>query len=86
MQQGRKKRDLSKIKCFQCGELGHFVEILCIWGSIGCALAPKVGGGTRVRLIYKTQKGIWQISSGLGDISLINYFNVFPKSKLRKIK
>ena len=26
MQQGKKKRDLSKIKCFQCGELGHFAS------------------------------------------------------------
>ena len=25
-QQGKKKRDLSKIKCFQCGELGHFAS------------------------------------------------------------
>ena len=25
-QQGRKKHDLSKIKCFQCGELGHFAS------------------------------------------------------------
>ena len=25
-QQGRKKCDLSKIKCFQCGELGHFAN------------------------------------------------------------
>ena len=23
-QKGEKKKDLSKIKCFQCGELGHF--------------------------------------------------------------
>ena len=23
-QQGKKKHDLSKIKCFRCGELGHF--------------------------------------------------------------
>ena len=35
-----------------------FVEILCIWGSISCALAPKFCGGTRVHLIYKTQKWI----------------------------
>ena len=25
-QQGKKKHDLSKIKCFQCGELGHFAS------------------------------------------------------------
>ena len=62
------------------------VEILCIWGSISCALAPKFRGRTRVHLIYKTQKWIWEISSGLGDIKLINYFNVLPKLKLRKLK
>jgi len=27
-QQGRKKRDPSKIKCFQCGEPGHFPAIV----------------------------------------------------------
>ena len=62
------------------------VEILCIWGSISCALAHKFCGGTRVHLIYKTHKLIWEISSGLGDVKLINYFNVFPKLKLRKVK
>ena len=62
------------------------VEILCIWGSISGALAPKFCGGIRVHLIYKTQKGIWEISSGLGDNKLINYFNVFPKLKLRELK
>ena len=25
-QQGKKKKDLSKIKCFQCGEMGHFAS------------------------------------------------------------
>ena len=54
--------------------LRESVEILCIWGSISCALAPKLCGGTRVHLIYKTQNWIWEISSGLGDIKLINYF------------
>ena len=63
-----------------------FVEILCIWGSISCALAPKFCGGTRVHLIYETQKLIWEISSGLGDIKLINYFNVFPKLKFKELK
>ena len=62
------------------------VEILCIWGSISCALAPKFYGATRVHLIYKTQKLIWEISFGLGDIELNNYFNVFPKLKLRELK
>ena len=47
---------------------GPYVEILCTWGSIECALAPRFSGGTRLHLIYKTQKGIWEISSGLGDI------------------
>ena len=62
------------------------VEILCIWGSISCALSPEFGGRTRIHLIYKTQKWIWEISSGLGDFKLINYFNVFPKLKLRELK
>ena len=62
------------------------VEVLCIWGSISYDLAPKFLGETRVHLIYKTQKLIWEISSGLGDIKLINYFNVFPKLKLKKLK
>ena len=66
--------------------LGGSVEILCIWGSISGALAPKLCGRTRVHLIYKTQKWISAISSGIGDIKLINYFNVFPKLKLRKLK
>ena len=25
-QENRKKKDLSKVKCFHCGELGHFVN------------------------------------------------------------
>ena len=62
------------------------VEILCIWGNISCALAPKFYGETRVHFIYKTHKLIWEISSGLGDIKLINYFNVFPNLKLRELK
>ena len=62
------------------------VEILCILGSTSCALAPKLCGETRVHLIYKTQKWIWEISSVLGDIKLINYFNIFSKLKLRKMK
>ena len=38
--------------------LAQDVEILCIWGSISCAIGPKFCGGTRVHLIYKTQKWI----------------------------
>ena len=25
-QQGKKKKDLSKVRCFRCGELGHFAN------------------------------------------------------------
>ena len=25
-QQGKKKKDLSKVRCFRCGELGHFTN------------------------------------------------------------
>ena len=34
------------------------VDILGCWGSIGCAVAPKICGGTRVHEISKTQKAI----------------------------
>ena len=62
------------------------VEILCSWGSIGCALALKVCGGAKTHLISKTQKVFGEISVCVQVIQIINYFNVFPKSKLRKIK
>ena len=49
------RRELKMLSFFQC----------C--GSIGCALAPKICGGTRVHEISKAQKGIWKIPSSLGD-------------------
>ena len=62
------------------------VEILCSWGSIGFALALKFCGGAKTHLNSKTQKVFGEISAGVQVIQIINYFNVFPKSKLRKIK
>ena len=45
----------------------YFVKILGCWGSIECALAPKLCGGTRVHNISKTQKVIKEIPSSLRD-------------------
>ena len=44
------------------------VEVLGCWGSIGCALAPKLCGGTEVHKISKNQKAFEEILSGLRDI------------------
>ena len=44
----------------------------------------KIGGETKTHEISKTQKWFGQILIGLGDIKIINIFNV--KSKLRKNK
>ena len=57
-----------------------------IWGSIGCALAMKIGGEVKAREISKTQKWFGQIVPGFGDIKIINIFNGVPKSKLRENK
>ena len=62
------------------------VDILCSWGSIGCALALKLCGGAKNHIHSKTQKVFGEISSCVKVIQIINYFNVFPKSKLREIK
>ena len=62
------------------------VEILYSWCSIGCALAVKFCGGARTHLNSKTQKVFCEISAGVQVIQIINYFNGFLKSKLRKIK
>ena len=43
-------------------------RILGCWGSIGCALAPKLYGGARVYKISNTQKASEEIPSGLRDI------------------
>ena len=62
------------------------VDILYIWCSIRCALDRKFCGGAKTHLNSKTQKVFGEISAGVQVIQIINYFNGFPKSKLRKIK
>ena len=62
------------------------VEILYSWCSIECALALKFCRGARTHLISKTQIVFCEISVGVQVIQKINYFNGFPKSKLRKTK
>ena len=57
-----------------------------IWGSIGCALAMKIGGEAKAHEISKTEKWFGQIVPSLGDIKIINIFNGVPKSKLREIR
>lgn len=37
---------------------------MLIWGSIGCALAMKIGGETKEHEISKTEKSFWKIPSG----------------------
>ena len=61
-------------------------EILCSWGSIGCALALKLCGGAKKHINSKTQKAFGEISASVQVIQIINYFNVDPKSKVRKTK
>ena len=43
-------------------------DLLRFWGSIGCALTPKFGGGAGVHEISKTQKAFGEIPSSLRDI------------------
>ena len=62
------------------------MDLVLIWGSIGCALATKFGGEVGAHEISNTQKGFGQILNNSGDIKIINIFNGVPKSKLRKIK
>ena len=57
-----------------------------IWGSIGCALARKIGGEAKAHEVCNTQKGFRQILNSLGDIKIINIFSGVLKSKLREIK
>ena len=59
---------------------------MLIYGSIGSALPTKLGGEAKAHEISNTQKGFGQILNSLGDIKLINIFNVIPKSKLRENK
>jgi hypothetical protein len=57
-----------------------------IWGSIGCALALKIGGKAKAHEMSRTQKWFGQNLNNLGDIKIINIFNGVPKSKLRENK
>ena len=59
---------------------------MLIWGSIGCALATKIGGETKAHEISNTQKWFGQILNSLGELRIINIFNGVPKSKLRENK
>ena len=59
---------------------------MLIWGSIGCALATKIGGDAKAHEISNTQKWFGQILNSLGDIKIINIFNGVPKYKFTKIK
>jgi len=59
---------------------------MLIWGSIGCALATKIGGEAKAHEISKTQKRFGHDLTSLGDIKTINIFNEVPKSKLRENK
>ena len=56
-----------------------------IFGSIGCALAPKLSGGARTHEISKTHKSFGEIPPGTYVIQNINYFDEDPKSNLRKL-
>ena len=55
-------------------------------GSIGRALASKLGGESKSHEISNTQKLFWQILNNLGGIKISNIFNGVTKSKLRKNK
>jgi len=46
----------------------------------------KIGGEDKAHEISRTQKWFRKILPGLGDIKIINIFNGFPKSNLRKNK
>ena len=60
--------------------------LLIVWGSIGCALAPKLCGGVGTYEISKTQKAFGEIPSNVKVIQIIKFFNGALKSNLRKSK
>ena len=62
------------------------ISMLTFWGSIGCALAPKLGGGSGTHEISKTQKAFGEIPSGVKVIQIIKFFNEEPKSNFGKLK
>ena len=57
-----------------------------IWGSIGCALATKIGGEAKADEISNTHKWFGQTLNSLGDIKIIKKINGVPMSKLRENK
>jgi len=59
---------------------------ILIWGSNRCDLGMKIGGEDKAHEISRTQQWFGKILPDLGDIKIINIFNGFPKSKLRKNK
>ena len=44
---------------------------MLIWGSIGCALATKIGGEAKTHEILNTHRWFGQILNNLGDIKKI---------------
>ena len=62
------------------------MQELLIWGSIGCALGLKFCKDAWTHVFQRTQKPFWEIPPKDNYIKIINIFNGFPKSKLRKIK
>ena len=55
-------------------------------GSIECALALKICGGSRTHEISKTQKSFGEIPPGVKVVQIIKFFNGDPKSNLGKLK
>ena len=59
---------------------------MLIFGSIGCALAMKIGGEAKAHEISKTQKSFGEIPPGWRDIKIINIFNETLSLNLGKLK
>ena len=59
---------------------------MLIWGSIGCALAMKIGGEAKAHEISNSQKWFGQNLTSLEDIKIINILMEFLSLNLGKIK